>query len=145
VGSDDSRGYPADGEGPVHLVELGSFLLEVHTVTNERYAAFVAATGYRTTAERYGNFFVFGGLLPDDFPPTRAVAAAPWWRQVIGADWRHPEGPHSDLDGRVDHPVVHVSWFDAVAFSSGPAVAFRPKRSGSMRRGEPGREATSRG
>ena len=69
-----------------------------------------------TEAERLGNSFVFGGLLPDDFPPTRAVAQAPWWREVEGADWRHPEGPHSDLEGRADHPVVHVSWDDAVAY-----------------------------
>ena len=85
MGTDDPRGYPTDGEGPMHLVELGAFSLEVHTVTNERFAAFAAATGYRTTAEQYGNSFVFGGLLPDGFPPTRAVAAAPWWREVIGA------------------------------------------------------------
>ena len=69
-----------------------------------------------TEAERFGWSFVFAGLLPDDFPPTRGVAQAPWWRQVEGADWRHPEGPHSDLDGRDDHPVVHVSWNDAAAY-----------------------------
>lgn len=86
------------------------------TVTNEQFAAFVAATGHRTIAERDDWSFVFAGLLPDDFPPTRAVAAAPWWRQVEGASWRHPEGPHSDLDGRGTHPVIHVSWFDAVEF-----------------------------
>ena len=59
---------------------------------------------------------MFAGFLPDDFPHTRAVASAPWWRQVYGADWRHPEGPQSDLDGRGDHPVVHVSWNDAQAY-----------------------------
>ena len=78
------------------------------------FAAFVDATGHVTEAERFGWSFVFAGFLPDDFPPTRAVASAPWWRQVDGADWRHPEGPQSDLDGRGDHPVVHVSWDDAV-------------------------------
>ena len=75
--------------------------------------------GHRVTvteAERFGWSFVFAGLLPDDFPETRSVANAPWWRQVFGADWSHPEGPHSDLDGRADHPVVHVSWSDAQAF-----------------------------
>jgi formylglycine-generating enzyme required for sulfatase activity len=55
-------------------------------------------------------------LLPDDFPATRGVAAAPWWRQVAGAAWHHPEGPQSDLAERGDHPVVHVSWRDAAAF-----------------------------
>ena len=69
-----------------------------------------------TDAERYGWSFVFAGLLPDDFPETRAVAQAPWWRQVFGADWRHPEGPRSDLEERADHPVVHVSWSDSVAY-----------------------------
>ena len=52
--------------------------------------------GHVTEAERFGWSFVFGGLLPDDFPPTRGVAAAPWWRQVEGADWRQPEGPQSE-------------------------------------------------
>jgi formylglycine-generating enzyme required for sulfatase activity len=85
-------------------------------VTNAQFADFVAATGYVTDAERWGWAFVFGGLLPDDFPPTRAVASAPWWRQVHGADWAHPEGPQSDTRGREDHPVVQVSWNDAVAY-----------------------------
>ena len=116
MGTEDQQGYVADGEGPVHEVELAGYEMGVHTVTNAEFAAFVSATGYRTTAEQFGNSFVFGGLLPDDFPPTRAVAAAPWWREVEGADWRHPEGPQSDIEGRGDHPVVHVSWFDAAAF-----------------------------
>ncbi len=80
------------------------------------FAEFVAATRHRTDAEAYGASFVFAGLLPDDFPPTHGVARAPWWRQVEGADWRRPEGPGSDLDGRADHPVVHVSWNDASAY-----------------------------
>ena len=70
---------------------------------------FVRATGHRTDAEVYGWSFVFAGALPDDFPPTRGVADAPWWRQVHGADWAHPEGPRSDVAERVAHPVVHVS------------------------------------
>jgi sulfatase modifying factor 1 len=116
MGSDDPRGYALDGEGPAHEVELAPFLLEIHAVTNDRFAEFVESTGHRTTAEVLGASFVFGGLLPDDFPPTRGVAAAPWWREVEAADWRHPEGPQSDLARRGDHPVVHVSWSDAVAF-----------------------------
>jgi formylglycine-generating enzyme len=116
MGTDDRRGYAEDGEGPVHPVELGSYRIGVHTVTNEEFAAFVDATGHRTTAEELGSSFVFAGLLPDGFPPTRAVVAAPWWREVPGADWRRPEGPQSSVTGRQDHPVVHVSWLDAVAF-----------------------------
>ena len=59
---------------------------------------------------------MFAGLLPDDFPPTEAVAQAPWWRKVERADWRHPEGPQSSLEGRGNHPVVHASWDDALAY-----------------------------
>ncbi|MFF3607697.1 formylglycine-generating enzyme family protein [Streptomyces sp. NPDC002463] len=116
MGSDDALAYPADGEGPVRRVRVSPFAVDPHCVSNARFASFVAATGHVTDAERYGASFVFGGLLPDDFPPTRAVAAAPWWREVLGADWRHPYGPGSDLDGRAEHPVVHVSWNDAFAY-----------------------------
>jgi formylglycine-generating enzyme required for sulfatase activity len=85
-------------------------------VTNRQYAEFVSDTAWTSDAERYGWSFVFGGLLPDDFPPTRGVDGAPWWRQVMGADWSHPEGPQSDVSDRWDHPVVHVSWNDAQAY-----------------------------
>jgi formylglycine-generating enzyme required for sulfatase activity len=116
MGTDDPRADPSDGAFPPHQVDLPGFRIGRTTVTNREFAAFVQATGYRTSAETFGWSFVFAGLLPDDFPPTRAVAAAPWWRQVEGADWRHPEGPHSDLADRGAHPVVHVSWLDAAAF-----------------------------
>ena len=116
MGTNDPRGYPTDGEGPEHTVALSPFAIARTTVTNDQFEAFTTATGHQSTAERFGNSFVFGGLLPDDFPPTRGVEAAPWWREVDGADWRHPEGPHSDVADRGGHPVVHVSWEDAVAF-----------------------------
>jgi formylglycine-generating enzyme len=114
--------YPSDGEGPIREVELRPFALAVTTVTNADFARFVEASGYRTDAERYGWSFVFAGLLPHGFPPSRAVAAAPWWRQVLGASWRRPEGPGSSLTGREDHPVVHVSWQDASAYCSWAGV-----------------------
>jgi formylglycine-generating enzyme len=116
MGSDDPVGFPADQEGPVREVTVGPFAIAPCAVTNEQFAAFVDATGHVTEAERLGTSFVFAGLLPEDFPPTRAVAQAPWWRLVDGADWRRPEGPGSSLDGRGDHPVVHVSWTDAGAY-----------------------------
>ncbi len=116
MGSGDPLSYPEDGEGPVHEVSLTPFMIDPHTVSNDRFAAFVETTGYTTDAERWGWSFVFEGMLPDDFPPTRSVAQAPWWRQVEGAQWRHPEGPHSDVADRGNHPVVHVSHNDALAF-----------------------------
>ncbi len=97
---------------------MGAFGIGRCAVSNAEYAEFVAATGYRTDAEAYGWSFVFAGFLPDSFPPTRGVAAAPWWREVLGADWAHPEGPHSDLSERGDHPVVHVSRRDAEAYAA---------------------------
>lgn len=116
MGSPETR-YPSDAEGPPRTVDLSGFALARHAVSNDDFASFVSATGYLTTAEREGWSFVFGGLLPDDFPPTRAVAQAPWWRQVHGACWHRPEGPDSDLADRGDHPVVHVSWLDSRAYA----------------------------
>ncbi|GAA3791923.1 formylglycine-generating enzyme family protein [Amycolatopsis tucumanensis] len=116
MGSDDSLAHPGDGEGPVREVEVAAFAIAPHAVTNAEFAAFVADTGYRTSAEQYGDSLVFAGLLPPDAPPTPAVAAAPWWRVVPGADWRHPEGPRSAIDDRATHPVVHVSHSDALAY-----------------------------
>jgi formylglycine-generating enzyme len=118
MGDDSDWSYPEDGEGPAREAQVGAFTLDAHAVSNERFAAFVEATGHVTDAETLGWSFVFGGLLPDDFPDTRGVAAAPWWRQVHGAYWRHPEGPHSDVAARANHPVVHISARDAGAFAA---------------------------
>ncbi len=116
MGSDDAYADENDGEGPVRSVRLDPFRIAAGAVSNHEFSAFVAATGHVTSAERYGASFVFAGLLPDDFPPTRGMAAAPWWREVPGASWRRPEGGRSTLDGRADHPAVHVSWADADAY-----------------------------
>ena len=116
MGNDQTYGYPEDGEGPSHSVSSRHSRFGSTAVTNEEFAEFVADTEYRSDAEEFGWSFVFAGLLPDDFPDTRAVSSAPWWRQVKGADWGHPEGPASSVAGRERHPVVHVSWFDAVAY-----------------------------
>ena len=116
MGAEGPECVPADREGPVREVEVGAFAIDLCAVSNRRFAAFVDATDYVTDAERYGWSFVFGGLLPDEFPDTRGAVQAPWWRQVFEACWRRPEGPHSSLGERLDHPVVHVSWRDAQAF-----------------------------
>ena len=116
MGSTDRFAYPDDGEGPLRRVRLDAFRVEPRAVSTSEFARFVDATGHVTEAERFGWSFVFAGLLPDDFPPTRGVQAAPWWRQVEGADWRRPEGPGSGVEDRGDHPVVHVSWNDADAY-----------------------------
>jgi formylglycine-generating enzyme required for sulfatase activity len=116
MGSDDPFAYEDDGEGPVREVRIDPFHLAACCVSNRDFDAFVAATGHVTDAEKFGWSFVFVGLLPPNFPPTRAVAAAPWWRRVPGAHWQRPEGQGSTLHGREGHPVVHVSWRDADAY-----------------------------
>lgn len=117
MGTDDTR-FPGDREGPIRSVDVSAFRMARHLVTNHDFAAFVDATGMVTVAEQDSWSFVFGGLLPDDFPDTRGVVGTEWWRQVHGADWRHPYGPQSDLDDLDDHPVVHVTWFEAEAFAA---------------------------
>lgn len=117
MGSDERLGPVEDEEGPTRMVQVGPFTIDACTVTNERFAEFVAATGYSTDAERFGWSHVFHLLLPSAVaaraPRPRSV---PWWCAVPGASWRAPEGPGSDTTDRLDHPVVHVSWNDAMAF-----------------------------
>ncbi|HEU5489827.1 MAG TPA: formylglycine-generating enzyme family protein [Gaiellaceae bacterium] len=116
MGAEDAWAYPEDGEGPVRAVRIGSFWIDACAVSNAQFARFAESTGFVTEAEGFEWSFVFAGLLTHDFQPTQAVAQTPWWRKVEGADWRHPEGPQSSLDGRLDHPVVHISWNDAQAY-----------------------------
>jgi len=116
MGTDEDCGYPEDGERPVREVRLDGFWIDATVVSNQRFEEFVRNTNYVTGAEHFGWSFVFAGLLPDDFELTRGAAHAPWWRQVFGAAWRHPEGPQSHIESRADHPVVQVSWNDAQAY-----------------------------
>ena len=121
MGTDYPDGFPADGEGPVREVFVDAFSIDRYPVTNERFAEFVRATGYRTDAERFGWSFVFWSHIPKRrFPELveDTVAAAPWWCKVRGARWDAPEGPGSAIRGREQHPVVHVSWADATAFAA---------------------------
>jgi formylglycine-generating enzyme required for sulfatase activity len=113
---------------PMHQVRLDSFWIDVTPVTNKQFARFVEATGYKTVAERAPNPADFPGepaemLVPGSIvfsPPDHQVSLdehLQWWNYIAGANWRHPEGPQSDLSGRGDHPVVHVCWDDAMAYA----------------------------
>ncbi|KAA3620949.1 MAG: formylglycine-generating enzyme family protein [Proteobacteria bacterium] len=114
MGTGDHEGFAGDGEGPPRRVRLAPFAIATCAVSNAEYARFVEQTGYRTDAEQYGSSFVFHGFVD----PARGerVKDIPWWVRVAGACWRRPEGPGSTVSDRMDHPVVHVSWFDAVAY-----------------------------
>jgi formylglycine-generating enzyme len=116
-------------DAPLHRVRLSGFWLDATEVTNAAFAAFVNATGYVTDAEqvpaaadvpdvpieqRFAGSLVFA-------PPPAAKDLREfwqWWEFRRGASWRHPAGPGSNLDGKADHPVVHVSWRDATAFAA---------------------------
>jgi formylglycine-generating enzyme len=111
-----------------HEVTLEGFWIDRHEVTNAEFARFVDATGYETLAER--------GLAPEDYPgmppdllvPGSMVFVMPaqianmtdisqWWRYLPGADWRHPQGPGSSIEGKANHPVVHIAYEDAAAYA----------------------------
>ncbi|PZE32865.1 formylglycine-generating enzyme family protein [Curtobacterium sp. MCSS17_006] len=106
-----------DGETPVHPVTVSAFEIDATSVTNDDFARFVAATGYRTEAEVFGDSAVFHlALDADEADVVGQPPQTPWWFGVRGADWRHPGGPRSSIEGMGDHPVVHVSWNDAQAY-----------------------------
>ena len=125
MGSDDHYAE----ERPVHSVSLDSFWIDRHPVTNEQFAAFVAATGHVTVAER--------PLDPADFPGAPAENLVPgslvftgtpgpvdlrhldqWWSWTPGASWQRPRGPASTLAGLARHPVVHIAFEDAAAYAA---------------------------
>jgi formylglycine-generating enzyme len=119
MGTDYSRAFQKDGEGPVRTVFLDPFYIDIHPVTNAQFAEFVRAADYRTESEQLGWSFVFQShISPDRYQELvrDTVAGAPWWCKVEGADWGHPEGPDSSIESRSQYPVTHVSWNDARAF-----------------------------
>jgi formylglycine-generating enzyme len=134
MGSNDPQAAPA--EHPAHRVRVDGFWMDVTEVTNDQFRRFVAATGYTTTAERPVDWEQLRKELPpgtrkppdDRLAPGSLVFSLPdhrvslddqmaWWRWVPGANWGHPEGPDSTINGKDDHPVVHVSWDDALAYA----------------------------
>jgi formylglycine-generating enzyme len=118
MGTNDDEGFKSDGEGPVRKVKVKPFYIDSHTVTNEEFKAFVEDTGYKTEAEKFGWSFVFYMFLPKDPSGNiQQLPGTPWWFGVEGAFWYQPEGIGSSIEDRMDHPVIHVSWNDAMAFS----------------------------
>lgn len=134
MGSDHPLSRP--DERPLHRVKVDDFWIDAHEVTNKQFAEFVRATGYVTTAERVPDLAEIMSQAPPGTPPppkenlvagsmvfTPPNRAVPlndirrWWTWMPGADWQHPEGPTSSIRGRENHPVVHVSWDDAVAYA----------------------------
>lgn len=124
MGSD--RHYPE--ERPAHRVSVDGFWMNAHAVTNDEFARFVAATGYVTLAERTPDPADYPGAKPELLVPGSAVFRKPahrvdlrdpyqWWAYVPGANWRHPFGPDSSIEGLGDHPVVHVAYEDALAYA----------------------------
>jgi formylglycine-generating enzyme len=110
-------GKPTDGETPVHRVSLDAFSIDATSVTNADFARFVNATGYETEAETFGYSAVFHlAVSAPQGDVMGAAAGTPWWVGVHRADWAHPGGAESDIDGLADHPVVHVSWNDAQSY-----------------------------
>jgi formylglycine-generating enzyme required for sulfatase activity len=123
-------------EYPKHQVTVKGFYMDTHEVTNAQFRQFVEATGYITTAEKKPDWEELKKQLPPGTPkpsddvlvasslvftppsePIQLTNVSQWWSWVAGADWQHPEGPSSNLQGKEQHPVVHISWDDAVAYA----------------------------
>ena len=121
IGYEGPEAWEADGEGPVREVTLDAYWLDETSVTNEQFAEFVDATGYKTESEHFGWAYVFIGQLSKSkqrkLKEDRTVQGLQWWYAIEGAYWRKPEGPGSTIKKRMDHPVVSVSWNDAVAYA----------------------------
>jgi len=125
MGSDSH--YP--DEAPAHRVAVDGFWIDRNPVTNERFARFVAETGHTTFAEIAPNAADYPDAIPELLHPGSLVFRKPshrvdlrrfgtWWEFRLGADWRHPGGPGTSLEGMEKHPVVHVAFADAVAFAA---------------------------
>ena len=121
-----NAGYPE--EAPPHRVRVDGFLMDTHEVTNRQFAQFIDDTGYVTVAERTPRAEDYPDAPADMLVPASAVFTHPetitnlqdwsqWWALIPGAAWNHPEGPESDIEELLDHPVAHIAWEDATAYA----------------------------
>jgi len=122
-------GDPMPDARPIHRVRVDGFWMDATEVTNSQFEAFVAATGYVTVAERVPRAEDFPGAPPENLVAGSIVFTPPdgpvpldthyrWWQYIPAADWRHPLGPESSIDGHQQDPVVHVAYEDAVAYAT---------------------------
>ncbi len=122
MGATDTQARP--DEYPVHKQIVNDFYIDVHEVTNANFEAFVNATGYITTAERPidpKHIALLTGADSSTIDPTPSglvFTGDPqmWWKIQHGANWRHPQGPGSNIIGKENYPVVQISWYDAMAY-----------------------------
>src|SRR5215831_4834298 len=139
-GGEFSMGSPVESESlcsmpgmtrdasPIHRVYVDGFWTDATELTNEQFAKFIDATGYVTIAERTPTAAEYPGARPENlvagstvFTPTAEPVPLynhyVWWRYQKGANWRHPEGPESNIKGRDKYPVVQIAYDDAVAYA----------------------------
>jgi formylglycine-generating enzyme len=123
MGGHDSQAQP--DEFPVHTVQLDSFWIDETEVTNAQFKQFTDATHYVTTAEKDFEYVntqgvtvlqKAGSLVFQQLKTGEEASPNTWWRFVQGANWKHPQGPGSDIEGKENYPVVHISWYDAMEY-----------------------------
>lgn len=134
MGGKSDQAY--EDEFPRHDVTVSGFYMDETEVTNAQFAKFIEATGYKTVAEKDIDWDEMKSQVPAGTPkPPDSVLRAgsltfkqldgpvdlsnytQWWKWTVGANWRNPEGPESSIDDRMNHPVVHIAWDDAMAYA----------------------------
>ena len=126
MGSNDSINFP--DEYPPHEVAVTSFLMDKYEVTNTQFDEFVKSTGYITTAEKEFNIYDIekkdsiskkGSLVFQklDISKNQKIDHLEWWKWVENASWKHPNGSESSIKNKMDHPVIHISWYDAKEYA----------------------------
>lgn len=125
MGDKFKEGFKEDLEYPQVKLDVKDFAIGKYPVTNEEFLEFFKETAYITDAEKYGSSFVFHYLLDDDIKKrSRPIGDGSWWYEVPNASWRKPFGDGSSIKNKMDHPVVHISFNDALAFAKWKNLRF---------------------